>query len=223
MPFWGTCMGMIVAAHDVADMQQRHARICSTSRCGATPSAGRSPRPKWTSTFPALGPQPFPAVFIRAPWVERAGPGVEVLAARDGHGVFVRQGNVIGTVVPSRTDRRRPAAPLLRLRWSRNAVSTPEYFAPQAPNRRRMSTAPDALAAPPIDALVGEMIATLALAANAYLEPKDGPPTSTPRPWRATSPGLAFERIAPRLRADERTGLAALLTQIRLSIVKKRG
>jgi 5'-phosphate synthase pdxT subunit len=44
-----------------------------------------------------LGPAPFPAVFIRAPWVERAGAGVDVLASQDGHGVFVRQGNVIGT------------------------------------------------------------------------------------------------------------------------------
>ena len=35
--------------------------------------------------------------------------------------------------------------------------------------------------------------------------------------------GLAFERISPRLRPDERTGLAGLLTQIRMSIVKKRG
>ncbi|MBV8531066.1 MAG: pyridoxal 5'-phosphate synthase glutaminase subunit PdxT, partial [Candidatus Eremiobacteraeota bacterium] len=45
----------------------------------------------------ALGKTPFPAVFIRAPWIERAGPGVEVLASRDGHGVFVRQDNVIAS------------------------------------------------------------------------------------------------------------------------------
>ena len=37
------------------------------------------------------------AVFIRAPWVRRAGPGVEVLAAVDGHPVMVRQGRVLGT------------------------------------------------------------------------------------------------------------------------------
>jgi 5'-phosphate synthase pdxT subunit len=45
----------------------------------------------------ALGEPPFPAIFIRAPWIERAGPQVEVLAQRDGHGVMVRQGNVLGT------------------------------------------------------------------------------------------------------------------------------
>ncbi len=35
------------------------------------------------------------AVFIRAPWVAELGPGVEVLAAVDGHPVAVRQGNVL--------------------------------------------------------------------------------------------------------------------------------
>jgi hypothetical protein len=86
-----------------------------------------------------------------------------------------------------------------------------------------MSTATEAHAAPPIDALVGEMIATLALAAEAYLEPKDGPPDLEAAALACDVAGAAFERISPRLRPDERSGLAALLTQIRLSIVKKRG
>jgi hypothetical protein len=86
-----------------------------------------------------------------------------------------------------------------------------------------MSTATEAPAAPPIDALVGEMIATLALAAEAYLEPKDGPPDLEAAALACDVAGAAFERISPRLRPDERSGLAALLTQIRLSIVKKRG
>ncbi|MER3453027.1 MAG: pyridoxal 5'-phosphate synthase glutaminase subunit PdxT, partial [Acidimicrobiia bacterium] len=36
-----------------------------------------------------------PAVFIRAPWVERVGPGVSVLASVDDHPVLVRQGAVL--------------------------------------------------------------------------------------------------------------------------------
>jgi 5'-phosphate synthase pdxT subunit len=36
----------------------------------------------------------FPAVFIRAPFVERTGPDVEVLATVDGHPVLCRQGRV---------------------------------------------------------------------------------------------------------------------------------
>jgi pyridoxal 5'-phosphate synthase pdxT subunit len=35
------------------------------------------------------------AVFIRAPWVEESGDGVEVLAEVDGHAVAVRQGSVL--------------------------------------------------------------------------------------------------------------------------------
>ena len=38
---------------------------------------------------------PLRAVFIRAPWVESAGPGVEVLATYQGHAVAARQGRVV--------------------------------------------------------------------------------------------------------------------------------
>jgi len=47
---------------------------------------------------PALGPQPFRALFIRAPLVTAVGEGVEVLARLDGHGVVaVRQGHWLAT------------------------------------------------------------------------------------------------------------------------------
>jgi pyridoxal 5'-phosphate synthase pdxT subunit len=38
---------------------------------------------------------PLRAVFIRAPWVDETGEGVEVLAEVDGHPVAVRQDNVL--------------------------------------------------------------------------------------------------------------------------------
>ena len=41
-----------------------------------------------------LGEEPLRAVFIRAPWVERHGPEVDVLAEVDGHPVAVRAGGV---------------------------------------------------------------------------------------------------------------------------------
>ena len=96
MPFWGTCMGMIVAASDVAGMEQETLGLLDiTVRRNAF---GRQiASAEVDLDVPALGKAAFPAVFIRAPWVERAGPGVEVLASLDGHGVFVRQRNVIGT------------------------------------------------------------------------------------------------------------------------------
>jgi 5'-phosphate synthase pdxT subunit len=42
-----------------------------------------------------LGEEPLRAVFIRAPWVEERGLGVEVLAAVDGHPVALRDGNLL--------------------------------------------------------------------------------------------------------------------------------
>ena len=45
------------------------------------------------------------AVFIRAPWVDEAGDGVEVLAEIDGHPVAVRQGNIMAVAFhPELTD-----------------------------------------------------------------------------------------------------------------------
>jgi 5'-phosphate synthase pdxT subunit len=96
MPFWGTCMGMIVAAHDIAGMDQPTLDLIDiTVRRNAF---GRQiDSAEVPLAIPALGPEPFSGVFIRAPWVERVGPGVQVLAERDGHPVMVRSGNVLGT------------------------------------------------------------------------------------------------------------------------------
>jgi 5'-phosphate synthase pdxT subunit len=96
MPYWGTCMGMIVAAHDVAGLEQKTLDLIDITvrrnAFGRQLASAEVPL-----AIPVLGAEPFPAVFIRAPWIERAGPGVEVLAEREGHGVFVRSGNVVGT------------------------------------------------------------------------------------------------------------------------------
>ncbi len=96
MPFWGTCMGLIVAARDVVGLEQKTLGLIDVTvrrnAFGRQLASAEVPL-----AIPALGPPAFPAVFIRAPWVERAGPGVEVLAEYEGHGVFVRAGNVLGT------------------------------------------------------------------------------------------------------------------------------
>ncbi len=96
MPFWGTCMGMIVAAREVADMEQPSLGLLDVTvrrnAFGRQVDSAEVPL-----TIRALGAQPFPAVFIRAPWIERTGAGVETLAERDGHGVMVREKNVLGT------------------------------------------------------------------------------------------------------------------------------
>jgi 5'-phosphate synthase pdxT subunit len=40
---------------------------------------------------------PVRAVFIRAPWIEKMGDGVDVLAEVEGHPVMVREANVVAT------------------------------------------------------------------------------------------------------------------------------
>jgi len=96
MPLWGTCMGMIVAAKDVAGLDQPTLGLIDiTVRRNAFGRQNDSA--EMPLAIPALGSVPFPAVFIRAPWIERAGPRVELLAERDGHGVMVREGGVLGT------------------------------------------------------------------------------------------------------------------------------
>jgi 5'-phosphate synthase pdxT subunit len=124
LPFWGTCMGMIVAAHDVAGVEQRTLDLIDITvrrnAFGRQLASAEVPL-----AVPALGPQPFPAIYIRAPWVERAGPGVEVLAERDGHPVFVRAANVMATAFhPELTADRRVHAYFLALVAEHAALPT---------------------------------------------------------------------------------------------------
>ena len=103
MPAFGCCAGMIMLADKVLDAvpgQQTLQGIDMTVRRNAfgrqvdsfetdLELAGLSSRPQ----------SPFRAIFIRAPWVERAGPQVEVLGTDPASGriVAVRQGLLLAT------------------------------------------------------------------------------------------------------------------------------
>ena len=89
-------MGMIVAAHDVSGIEQKTLDLIDiTVRRNAF---GRQLASEEVALdIPVLGAQAFPAVFIRAPWIERCGSGVALLASHRAHGVFVRANNVMGT------------------------------------------------------------------------------------------------------------------------------
>ena len=96
MPLWGTCMGMIVAAREVAGADQPSLGLIDiTVRRNAFGRQNESAEIELH--VDALGSKPFPGIFIRAPWIERCGPAVQLLAERDGHGVMVREGNVLAT------------------------------------------------------------------------------------------------------------------------------
>jgi 5'-phosphate synthase pdxT subunit len=60
--------------------------------------------------------EPLRGVFIRAPWIEDAGPEVEILAEHDGHPVLARQGRVlVAAFHPELTDDTRVHERFLRL------------------------------------------------------------------------------------------------------------
>jgi 5'-phosphate synthase pdxT subunit len=102
MPAFGTCAGMIMLADRIeggAEGQQTVGGLDITVRRNAF---GRQVDSCETDVDVAGLSTPFHAVLIRAPWVEEAGPDVEVLA-RVGHGpaagriVAVRQGSLLAT------------------------------------------------------------------------------------------------------------------------------
>ena len=86
-PILGTCAGMIVCDREHLDLVDATARRNAFGRQIASFEVELE--------VAGVGPEPIRAVFIRAPWIEDHGPGVEVLAAIDGHPVAVRQGQVL--------------------------------------------------------------------------------------------------------------------------------
>jgi pyridoxal 5'-phosphate synthase pdxT subunit len=96
-PLFGTCAGMIVLAREISGGEAPILPLLDvTVRRNAF---GRQLDSFETDlTVPVLGDQPIHGVFIRAPIVERVGPGVDVLATlEDGRVVAVRERNVIAT------------------------------------------------------------------------------------------------------------------------------
>jgi 5'-phosphate synthase pdxT subunit len=101
MPVYGSCAGMIMLADEVLD-----GRPDQEPFGGLDVTVRRNAFGRQVASFEAeldfAGVGPVHAVFIRAPWVERAADGVEVLARveggpADGRIVAVRQGNLLAT------------------------------------------------------------------------------------------------------------------------------
>jgi pyridoxal 5'-phosphate synthase pdxT subunit len=83
-PVLGTCAGMIM-------LDREHLGVLDVS--ARRNAFGRQVR-SFEADVSVKGAGAMRAVFIRAPWVEDVGEGVEVLAEVDGHPVAVRQDNV---------------------------------------------------------------------------------------------------------------------------------
>jgi hypothetical protein len=77
---------------------------------------------------------------------------------------------------------------------------------------------------PPVEPLLSEVIATLALAAHAYLTEEEGHQADCASAEVAIDVATsAFERVKERLRPEERLAITQMLTETRLTFVRKRG
>jgi 5'-phosphate synthase pdxT subunit len=90
-PTFGTCAGAILLANEVENPKQAglgalDVRIRRNAYGRQLESSIREGK---------LGTSPLEMVFIRAPKIERVGPGVEVMATEGGDPVAVRQGSVM--------------------------------------------------------------------------------------------------------------------------------
>ena len=80
MPMYGSCAGMIMLADDVLDARADQETVGGISMVVRRNAFGRQVDSFETHIDVAGIEGTFPAVFIRAPWVESVGEGVEVLA-----------------------------------------------------------------------------------------------------------------------------------------------
>ena len=98
LPAYGSCAGMILLADRVLDGRPDQPTVGALDVTVRRNAFGRQVDSFETDLDMAgVDGGPVHAVFIRAPWVEEAGEGVQVLAEAAGHPVAVRQGHVLAT------------------------------------------------------------------------------------------------------------------------------
>ncbi|HUK97233.1 MAG TPA: pyridoxal 5'-phosphate synthase glutaminase subunit PdxT [Gaiellaceae bacterium] len=93
---FGTCAGMIVLDSNHLGLVDLTVRRNAFGRQVAS----------FEADLAVVGDErPMHAVFIRAPWIEEVGPGVEVLAELDGRAVLAREGRyLVASFHPELTD-----------------------------------------------------------------------------------------------------------------------
>jgi 5'-phosphate synthase pdxT subunit len=106
LPAFGTCAGLILLATDVSDGRPDQP-VLGAIDVGVRRNAYGRQRESFEADLEidGLDGGPFRGVFIRAPMIERVGPGVEVLARDDESPVLCRQGKVwVSTFHPELSD-----------------------------------------------------------------------------------------------------------------------
>ena len=90
---FGTCAGAILLAKEIRNPAQQSLGLADITviRNGY----GRQLASEVRHGSAAISSEPLEMVFIRAPIIERVGPGVVVLARSDGQPVLIRQGHIL--------------------------------------------------------------------------------------------------------------------------------
>ena len=100
-PAWGTCAGMILLSRETDNALAGQPLLASMDiRTRRNAFGAQRESFETMLDIPAIGPEPYHAVFIRGPVVEEAGEGVEVLAripAPAPNIVAVRQNRLLAT------------------------------------------------------------------------------------------------------------------------------
>jgi pyridoxal 5'-phosphate synthase pdxT subunit len=100
MPAYGSCAGMILLATEILDAGAAGREATPLKAIDMVVRRNAFGRQvdsfEHDIAFEGLD-SPIHAVFIRAPWVERVGPDVQVLGRAGGHIVAVRHGRTVAT------------------------------------------------------------------------------------------------------------------------------
>lgn len=99
LPIYGTCAGMVLLARAVTGGLASGQPLLGLMDITVRRNAFGRQRESFEAelSIPVLGASPYRGVFIRAPYVEEAGEGVEVLATFMDKPVMVRQGKLLAT------------------------------------------------------------------------------------------------------------------------------
>ncbi|MCX4552198.1 pyridoxal 5'-phosphate synthase glutaminase subunit PdxT [Streptomyces sp. NBC_01387] len=98
LPVYGTCAGLIMLADKILDPRSGQETFGGIDMIVRRNAFGRQNESfEAAVAIPEIDGGPVEGVFIRAPWVESVGAGVQVLAEHGGHIVAVRQGRALAT------------------------------------------------------------------------------------------------------------------------------
>lgn len=95
LPVFGTCAGLILLSKEVKGEPKQRISTMNITVCRN--AYGRQLGSFYTEQCLKGIEQPVPMTFIRAPYIDSVGEGVDVLAEVDGHIVAAKQGNQLVT------------------------------------------------------------------------------------------------------------------------------